>query len=773
MSRMPRPGPMMLALLSLLAAPASAQAQDSVPAEPRTPAGEADASLGTIQVSGAPDASASADPSADASADIVQLEEIIVTANKRKESSRSLAGAVTAVDSARLEETGSSNFSDYLSLSPGVNFSSSAPGYSVVTIRGVSSDTIPSLAQTAVGVYYDDIPLTDPGVPVVVPDIDAFDAERVELLRGPQGALYGSASLGGAINYIPKAPNLYENEFSAFASGNLATNSSLGGSAKLMGNVPLADGLGLRASGYYIKTPGFIDNVGTDTERSNEVTTKGGRVALGWQVSDDSVLRLTALHQETQVDDAGYIDPSLGDLKKSTIEPEPSENKFNLAALRYDLGTDYGDWALIAGGQKKSMDLSYDGATSLGLAALGQRFPLTQGGDLKGYSTELRYVSPQGEFFDFLAGASYANRDEHVIVSLDAATLAGATALLGGVLPPATLADLTLFRQTVDITAPEAAAFIDTNWHYGPFKLTAGGRYYHNVVDTDTEGHGLLLAASGQTNFEAQTRETASGFNPKVSLSWQVDRTLLLYGLYSRGYRLGGPNLVPSTVLSPTKPSYGPDSVKNYEIGTKSGWFDGRLTFDVTGFLIDWKDIPLIVTDSSGLFKYLDNAGDARVKGIETDLAVRPFSFLTARTALTWTDARLLNDYDPNNGRPPAEKGDRLPGAPEWTLTNSLTGLWDWNGKMPSLTFIHRYESASATNLSFQDIRKGNYNLFDVRAGLRLGEFNVTAFCKNLTDERGVTAANNYVRPTGDIDSLKFITPPRSFGLELSYSYGQ
>jgi outer membrane receptor protein involved in Fe transport len=136
---------------------------------------------------------------------------------------------------------------------------------------------------------------------------------------------------------------------------------------------------------------------------------------------------------------------------------------------------------------------------------------------------------------------------------------------------------------------------------------------------------------------------------------------------------------VPSTPVSPTKASYGPTKCDNYEIGTKSGWFDGRLTFDVTGFLINWHQIPLTVTDSSGLFKYLDNAGDARIKGIETSIAIKPVSFLTAQSAMTFTDARLLNDYDPNNGRPPA-RGRRSSArcAPEWTFTNTLTGLWNW-----------------------------------------------------------------------------------------------
>lgn len=125
-----------------------------------------------------------------------QIEEVIVTATKRKESTRTLAGAVTAVTRAQLDETGSSNFADYLALSPGVNLSSGNPGVSTVTIRGVSTDTMPTTGQSAVGIYYDDIPLTDPGTPVLVPDIDAYDAERIEVLRGPQGALFGSSSLG-------------------------------------------------------------------------------------------------------------------------------------------------------------------------------------------------------------------------------------------------------------------------------------------------------------------------------------------------------------------------------------------------------------------------------------------------------------------------------------------------------------------------------------------------------------------------------------------------
>lgn len=758
--------------------PAAPQQAESSPAASPSPAESAEDLLPSIPVANqeASPPAALKEPSYRPSA----IEEIVVTANKRTENLSSVAGAVSAIGQEQLEGAGASGFGEYLSLSPGVNFNSGVPGYSVITIRGVSSDTVPSLAQTAVGVYYDDIPLTDPAAPMVVPDVDAFDAQRVEVLRGPQGALYGSSSLGGAINYIPRAPDASGWGFAAQGVGSLATNSSLGGSGKLMVNVPIVeDALALRLVGHYTRTPGYIDNLGTGEEQSNNSVTQGGRAILGWNPTDNSRLRLSALYQQTRTDDAGYVDESLGDLKKDTIVPEPSSNEFSLATLRYELDADYGSWAFIAGVQDKSSSLSYDGASSLGIGALGLDFPLTQSGGVKGYSAELRFISPPGETFEYLAGVSYADRDEEFDVNLDAKVLEETAGIINalleglGITPPGPLSGLTtLFRQNAKINAPEKAAFVDLTWRFAPdFKLTAGGRYYDNLVDSTINGRGLLLLPGGSPEFRESRSSSAKGFNPKVSLAWQATDDVLLYGLYSRGYRLGGPNLVPSTPLTPTKRSYNPDEVQNYEIGVKTAWFDRRMTLDLAVFQIDWHDIPLIATDRSGIFKFLDNAGDARIRGVELSMVARPFDFLTAQSSVTWLDAQLLNDYDPNNGRPPAEKGDRLPGSPEWSLSNTLTASWEFPAWQPSITFIHRYEGKSSSNLSYQDVTKGDYNLFDLRAGFKRGNFNFTAFGKNLTDERGVTASNNYTRVTGDVLSLKFITPPRCFGVEMGYSF--
>lgn len=715
-----------------------------------------------------------------------QIDEIVVTANKRNESSRTIAGAVTAIDKSRLQETGASNLGDYLALAPGVNFNSGTPGYSVISIRGVSTDTIPGASQTAVGTYYDDIPLTDPAAPIVVPDIDAFDAQRVEVLRGPQGALYGSASMGGAVNYVPSAPNFTASEFSMQANGSLTRNSSLAGGGKLMFNSPLFNntalskyGFAVRGLGYYSVTPGYIDNIGMKKDQSNEAKVGGGRVILGWAPTDNSVIRATALYQKTTIADAGYVDPSLGDLKKSTLTFEPSNNEFRLASLRYELEEDYGSWAFVGGYQQKKMLLALDGSTALGLSATGLKVPLAQFGDVKGYSGELRFVSSPSEKFNWLAGLSYADRKENLTVTLNLGALQDAADLLSQLGQALNLGVLSSVGNsaTLDnihgiIKAPEAAAFIDGTYYFTPdLKLSAGGRLYHNKIDSEVIATGVLTLPAGSLKTDNFNKTKATGFNPKVSLSWQADERALLYGLYSRGYRLGGINLVPTSPLSNIKPTYNPDTVDNFEVGAKTNWLDGMLTADVSGFWINWKAIPLQIQDSTGIFKYLDNAGNARSRGLELSLALRPVEILTLRSSLTYMRAQLLNDYDPKNNRPPAKAGDQLPGAPTFAASNSATAVWAWGEWSPSLTLIHRYEGKSATNLSFQDIKKGGYNLIDLRAGIRRGHFALTAYGKNLTDAHAVTAANDYAKTSGGVLELQYINPPRTVGVELSYSF--
>lgn len=710
-----------------------------------------------------------------------KLEEVLVTANKRSQSISSIAGAVSAIDKAMLEQTGANDLSEYLTLSAGVNFNSSTPGLSVITIRGVSSDTFPGQSQTAVGVYYDDVPLTDPAAPMVVPDIDSFDADRVEILRGPQGALYGSASMGGAVNYIPMTPNSDDIEFAAQLTATDRVNSSVGTSRKMMINIPLiSEVLGFRAVSHYTRTRGYIDNIGTGQDEANEVISRGGRAALEWDVSPNALLRVFGMYQTIDVADTGYMDERLGDLKKETTKPEPTETELEVLGVRYEHTFDeYGDVIFIGSYQDKSSYLSVDGATALGIQDTGQGIILEQGGIVNGYSAEIRFVSPPNDTFEYLLGLSYSDRDEDFFVVLDSATLAESSAAvialsqqLGVALPSTITAGTTVFREKVLINAPEEAAFFEGSWQFiDHVRLVAGGRYYNNRVDSEILGEGLLFLTDGGTEFYEARSNSGEGFNPKVSLSWEPTDDILLYGLYSRGYRLGGPNLTPNNAVFNTKQNYEADEVKNYELGFKSFWFDERLSVDIAAFYIDWRDMQLVTADDKGTFKYLDNAGDSEIKGVELSLALVPFDFINTRTTITWLDARLAEDYDPQNGRPPAQAGDRLPGSPQWAASNTINLVWNSHAWQPAFTLVHRYEGESSTNLSFQDIKKGDYHLLDARLSLTIGNFSVSAFGKNLEDKRGVTASNNYAGNNGTVLSHKYITPPRSFGVQFDYNF--
>jgi iron complex outermembrane recepter protein len=345
--------------------------------------------------------------------------------------------------------------------------------------------------------------------------------------------------------------------------------------------------------------------------------------------------------------------------------------------------------------------------------------------------------------------------------------------VLGLTLPGQITSATTLFDQGANVRAPEEAAFFEGSYRLGGFKLSFGGRGYHNLVNSSTNGVGLLLLPTGSTQVQAQQSQKADGFNPKVSLSYDLSRAVMLYAVYSKGYRLGGPNIVPVTPLTTAKQFYKPDDVRNVETGIKSRFWHGRLTAEVAAYDIGWSDIPLVVQDSAGLFKYLVNAGNARCKGVESAIAIHPVSFLMWRSAVSYGDSRLKDDYNPNNGRPEAMAGTQLPGAPNWTITNTLVGQWDWGDYEPSVTLIHRYVGGSPSNISFTDVPIGNYQLLDVRAGLKLHDVGITAFAKNVTDTFARTAIQNQPQATGNDLQHIFIAQPRTLGVELTYNFSR
>ncbi len=720
-----------------------------------------------------------------------QLAELVVTANKRKESTRTIPASISAITKKQLDDAGASSLSEYLSLAPGANYDQSIPGFSVINIRGISTDTLPTLVQSAVGQYYDDIPLANPGVPISAPDIDAFDAARIEVLRGPQGALYGSASLGGAINYVPSVPDTQDTEFSLFGSGDHIKGGARGGTSKFMLNAPMFSGLaGLRFVGYDNYQPGYIDNVGTGVPHSNSSHNRGGRVAFALSPTSNQTLTVSGLYSAIFNADLPNIDSRVpGNNSKTSLFPETVASTLTLYDLHYQLDTRYGSAYFIGGYQKQTLDELVDATTELGAQATGLQIPAVQAGDTKGYSGELRILSPPSETYKWLAGLSYIKKTENFLNRIDSQTLdgvlnAGSAVVdpVAGLLPGLPIAvpttttldnDASVFYESATVRAPERALFFDSSYRFfHALTLSAGGRAYINAVNSHTDSTGALTLVSGSPEVIQDYDEKAKGFNPKVSIAYDVTRGIFVYASYSKGYRLGGVNLAPNTPVTPGPPTYNPDQLKNYEIGTKTRFWGGKLTADVALYQINWKDIPLITSPKLGVFNYIQNAGNAQGRGIEASLAVRPFRFLTDRVALAYSDAHLINDFTPVGSTVPVPAGTQLPGAPKFTATNTLVGEWHWRSFDPTAAFIYRYVGGSPSSISYIDSRVGNYILLDARAGLKYRGLSLTLFGKNLTDKRGVTARSNATDTVTEKPYTRdFITQPLTLGVELSYTY--
>src|SRR5580658_5905462 len=240
------------------------------------------------------------------------LEQVEVTATKLPQPARTIAGSTSVVSGAKVDELGAQSFEDYLTGVPGVVFNAGLPGLSTAVIRGVSTTTTLDQGQGTTGYFSNEVPLTDPNFAVAIPDIDTFDVDNVAVMRGPQGTLFGSASLGGAINYQAALPDL--TRFQARLQGTFAdtAHGANSESGKGMVNVPLVtDILAVRAVFVYRNDGGYINNIGTGVKDSNSTLIRGGRAEVLWTPADGTKVSYLFLKQTEDTADLGYTEPAL------------------------------------------------------------------------------------------------------------------------------------------------------------------------------------------------------------------------------------------------------------------------------------------------------------------------------------------------------------------------------------------------------------------------------------------------------------------------------
>jgi len=690
---------------------------------------------------------------------------IIVTATKRSQALDDTPIAASAISGEELQNTNAQSLADYITRMPGVVFNDYQPGISEVVIRGVAATTYHEQGQTTVGYYMNEIPLVEPGWPIGIPDVDTFDVDRVEVLRGPQGTLFGSSSLGGLVNYVVKTADTTHVDAAASVLAGYTDNAQDPNYAgKLMVNMPIIqDKLAVRAVALQRYDAGYIDNLATGDEGSNNFRTRGLRGSIVATPAEGTKISWLTAYQDTKLDDQTYL-TSLDALTRSGIaRNEPQKTSFLLNSLRLDQDLGFGDFTIFGSIDKKKNTtiLSYPSYGYLTGIYTGDDAPYSYGtanANIK--QVEARLASKDGGMLTWLIGTSYMHAKKF---SYDQIIAPGAEAIFGSTLAP----DDVVYGYISDSVNEDFGVFGELSFRpIDSIELTVGGRYYWNKYSGTVINEPGAVSGS-TTGSSATVSNSEDGFTPKVTLALRPTDQFMAYLTYSKGYRVGGIN--PNAGFLDTIPvSYGSDTVDNYEIGVKFWAFDKRLYIDASLFTLDWKNIQArLFGPAPTYYSYVVNAGGANVSGIELAASFAFTRSVSFSTNVTYQDAKLTAflpyTFAEGGGY---EVGTTLPGSSKWSVANNLRFQLADTSLQPSFEIAHRYISSAP--VAFGNINtRGDFSLFDLRGSVTLADrFKVMLFANNIFNKRGVLNA-----PFTDQTAPAYsVTRPRTVGLRIDWA---
>ena len=710
------------------------------------------------------------------------VQQVVVTAQKRAQTMVDVPQSMSVVGGDTLDKHQATGFADYLKLVPSLQLVQSTPGEGRLVLRGLDTGGVAS----TVAVYLDETPFgSSSGLAngaILAGDFDTFDLARIEVLRGPQGALYGASSLGGLVKFVTNAPELDRFALRARLGAATVDGGKVSYRSNLVVNTPLSDTVALRMSGSYQKEPGFIDSIGTagsDIERNiNGARNYGGRASLLYKPSTTFDLRLSAVAQNIATDAPGTVESDPDTLE--TLYGRPTQSQFvpHMRDIHYRVFNGTANWNLGAASLTSSTsystqkqfvreDVSFN-LTGIVEDNFGVRSELYLGQEteLKKFTQELRLSSNAGKTFDWLAGLYYTDEEGAIAQRYHA--------VVPGSMTPATglplLADIRLRSNY-----REVAAFANTTLHLTPvYDLDVGGRYSHNKQDARQIGDGAL--AGGPADDSADSSEGV--FTYAVALKRKFSERSAVYARAAKGFRPGGPNVLPPNPGPGTPATYDSDSVMSYEAGIKTQTVDGMWSLDLSAFHIKWKDIQLLAVVNG--FGVNTNGAGATADGVEISAGFRPMRGLRLSANGAWNKARLDGATDPLVG---GFKGDRLPFSPKYTAALLADYRWTIRDTTPAYAGVSvRRIAGQFASFDF-DYRTANgrqreipsYNVFDAHAGVELGTWTVELYGKNLGNSDGRTstasllANGGFVHPNGALGTG--VIAPRTLGFTLTKEY--
>lgn len=744
--------------------------------------------------------------------DDLVLEEVMVTATKRKEKLQDVPVAVSALTSEDITARGFSQYADYLNTVPGVYFEDLGPGRSQIRIRGLS--TVEGGGASTVATYFGETITSVVTLSGGKSNLRLVDVDRVEVLRGPQGTLFGANALAGVVRVLPAAPNLQDFEVNLGTRGSMTAHSN-DPSFHVEGtlNLPLQqDRLALRLVGYKDEIGGYIDNVfagqqevdWTDLGEEfvaayqglepgsvdlppgslvnpaipafsrkdiNSEATWGARASLAWQASDQLRFDLMYATQDSTLDSEPWTLPAAGPYAQSRgldfFHRASYEESIDLASLtvRYSWAnvelTSATSWL-----KYERFDV-YDGSQFASSNYGLPRLPWSQDtpSDSEQFTQELRLQSTGTGPLQWTFGVFYLEQSSTAAqTNYDLSCPACLPEMLTG--------DSFTFRVVADefLEGEQRAVFGEVTYDLTPrWTVGVGARYFEGDL---LAGEVLLegFEAGGGVLIPSNTKEDRE-LNPAAHVRFRPTEDLTFYFQAARGFRSGAANpALPESCMEEAREAgigslTEPDTLTNYELGTKAVLGGGRANLNVAVYRADWEGVQIGAGLECG-FGAIVNGGDATGEGVEVEL--------TAQLARQWrfnlAAAYNHNEFDRVAPQTGFVKGERLPGSFEKNGSIGLQYDFDvgpqWTG-FARADYVHtgdvsvkfgRAEGATFATLDPQNI--GN-----LRLGLQRDALAIELYGRNVTDERGVAS-------TGDPDEggTQVLIRPREIGIELRYS---
>ncbi len=718
------------------------------------------------------------------SADTVGLTKVIVTANKREQAAIDVPASVSAISAERLASGGATRLEDFVAQLPGMAISAETRGQTTVTLRGIgtgSAQAVPTTAQ-----YIDDAPIGSINAYAVggkmTPDLDPYDLRRVEVLKGPQGTLYGAGAVGGLVRYVTVPANTKRFSGIVAAGASRVKDGGSGSNLRAALNIPLSkDVLGLRISAFDRTEAGYIDNPISGGADINEARIKGGRVALDWKIGADWSLRAWALTQNFKSDGMGSEDVLAPGLKPLNLPlqrvayvPETQDISLDVAnvAVRGRLG----NFDLVSSTTYQTNESRRIVDNTVGSTFLLQLATGVPGlGALNDTSVDTRRMSQEfrarstafNERLEYEFGMFWTKENNLLAATLPAPFFYAT----GAALPlPA------LGNGSITSSYEEYSYFGNVSYGCTPqFVVLAGVRR-----GSDTQHVDLDYKASALSPTPVKLLQDAdhSKMTYMLGANYKIHADTSLYGRVATGYRPGGPSALPPGLVPNGKATFEPDTLTSYEIGFKSAFLGGKASIETAIFSTDWQDVQLQAIAPAKPpqtyipLSYGTNGGSARSNGAEATLLLFPSNQLTLRANAAYTDSHLTSAAPAVGG----VSGDAMPYVPKWSSSVgaeyrfALGGAQAWLGGT-----LSNFGKRTSDYSQMKPVALPAYTTLTLNAGVDIRQVRVSLYGKNLTNARGI----NFSGPIGDQSPMNptgnpytaAVIQPRTIGVDLSYRF--